>query len=99
MLYLKGLNEFTLGSLPFLVASGNGDLELKLGDKTHIESIPENNRLNPVNSIALFASSASHATFATERSPRMLFLNKTKPTHCVNLTSVSGFPPSNFWDG
>lgn len=70
MLYLKGLNEFTLGSLPFLVASGNGDLEFKPGDKTQIESIPENNRLNPVNSVALFAASASHATFATERFPQ-----------------------------
>lgn len=31
--------------------------------------------------------------------PRMPFLNKTKPTHCANLTSICGFPCSNFWDG
>lgn len=32
-------------------------------------------------------------------SSRMLFLNDIKPTHCVNLTSVCGFPCLNFWDG
>lgn len=67
MLYLKGPNEFTLGSLPFLVAGGNGALELKQSDKTEIDSIPENNRFNPVNSSdALLAARASCAIFATE---------------------------------
>lgn len=64
MLYLKGPNEFTLGSLPFLVASGKG------WQKNQIESISENNGFNPVNSIALFTASASHAIFATERFPQ-----------------------------
>ncbi|EOB07482.1 hypothetical protein Anapl_02028 [Anas platyrhynchos] len=50
MLYLKGPNEFTLGSSPFVVAGQNGALELKQVDKAEIESIPENNSFNPVNS-------------------------------------------------
>lgn len=70
MLYLKGPNESTLGSLPFLVAGENGALELTQIDKTEIESIPENNRFNPVNSSeALLAASASCAIFATKRFP------------------------------
>lgn len=70
MLYLKGPNEFTLGSLPFLVAGGNGALEFKQFDKPDIESIPENNRFNPVNSSdAQLAASASCGIFATERFP------------------------------
>lgn len=70
MLYLKGPNEFTLGSFPFLVAGGKGALELKPVDKAEIESIPENKRFKPLNSIALLAASASHAIFATERFPQ-----------------------------
>jgi len=70
MLYLKGPNEFTLGSSPFLIAGGNGVLELKQVDKTEIESIPENNRFNPTNSSdAPLAAASSCAIFATERFP------------------------------
>lgn len=70
MLYLKGPNEFTLGSSPFIVAGQNGALELKQVDKAEIESIPENNSFNPVNSSnALLAASASCAVFAMERFP------------------------------
>lgn len=73
MLYLKGPNEFTLGSSPFLAAHGKGVLELKPVVKKETESIPENSRFNPVNSIALLVyalASASHAIFATERFPQ-----------------------------
>lgn len=82
-----------------LLCSGKGALEIKPVDKKEIESIPENNKFNPVSSIALFTASASHAILPLRDSPRILVLNKTKPTHCLNITSVWCFPRSNFWDG
>lgn len=88
------------GLLTFPAAGGDGALDLKQVDKTAIESIAENNRFNPVSSSELhWLRELLVPFFPLRDSPRMLLLRKTyvKPAHCVNLTSVSGFP-STAWD-